>query len=230
MAAEKEKNSDFYGVMGPNCKLRMGFLKLKKWHPDRCSASANQKFVKEAKEKFQDIQQVYSVLSDANKRFLYDVGTCNSDDDVENFVVVAEVSFKQSIKVPQENVNEFWSWSISKTQREQPKKECQEWPEVAAGGTAGSGRSRLGMASRLEAYLLRYSTTSSCHIAASNSDGMDQESLKNFRRIRSETGTTRITETALLESTSDLAIQETKIESKAERGAGQNENLGVSSY
>ncbi|KAJ7951457.1 DnaJ domain containing protein [Quillaja saponaria] len=52
-----------------------------KWHPDRCSASGNSKFVEEAKKKFQAIQQAYSVLSDENKRFLYDVGVYDSDED-----------------------------------------------------------------------------------------------------------------------------------------------------
>lgn len=37
--------------------------------------------MEEAKKKFQTIQQAYSVLSDANKRFLYDVGAYDSDDD-----------------------------------------------------------------------------------------------------------------------------------------------------
>jgi curved DNA-binding protein CbpA len=37
--------------------------------------------VEEAKQKFQAIQQAYSVLSDSNKRFLYDVGVYDSDDD-----------------------------------------------------------------------------------------------------------------------------------------------------
>lgn len=87
MAAEEEKNSDFYGVMGlkKECtptELRNAYKKLAmKWHPDKCSASANPKYVEEAKKKFQDIQQAYSVLSDANKRFLYDVGVYDSDDD-----------------------------------------------------------------------------------------------------------------------------------------------------
>ncbi|CAA0816160.1 Chaperone DnaJ-domain superfamily protein [Striga hermonthica] len=53
-----------------------------KWHPDRCfSASGNPNYVEEAKKKFQAIQQAYSVLSDANKRFLYDVGVYDCDDD-----------------------------------------------------------------------------------------------------------------------------------------------------
>ncbi|KAH6781248.1 hypothetical protein C2S51_006541 [Perilla frutescens var. frutescens] len=87
MAAEEEKSIDFYAVMGlkKECtpaELRNAYKKLAmKWHPDRCSASANAKYVEEAKKKFQDIQQAYSVLSDANKRFLYDVGVYDSDDD-----------------------------------------------------------------------------------------------------------------------------------------------------
>ncbi|KAL8522641.1 hypothetical protein ACS0TY_012689 [Phlomoides rotata] len=80
--------SDFYAVLGlkKECTpvdLRNAYKKLAmKWHPDRCSASGNPE---EAKKKFQDVQQAYSVLSDANKRFLYDVGVYDeNDDDDEN--------------------------------------------------------------------------------------------------------------------------------------------------
>lgn len=52
-----------------------------RWHPDRCSALGKSEFIKEAKEKFQAIQEAYSILSDSNKRFLYDVGVYDSDDD-----------------------------------------------------------------------------------------------------------------------------------------------------
>lgn len=87
MAAEEEKGSDFYAVLGlkKECtatELRNAYKKLAlRWHPDRCSAFGNSKFVEEAKKKFQAIQEAYSVLSDANKRFLYDVGVYDSDDD-----------------------------------------------------------------------------------------------------------------------------------------------------
>ncbi|KAI3463202.1 hypothetical protein Pfo_019865 [Paulownia fortunei] len=87
MAAEEEKSDDFYAVLGlkKECtteELRNAYKKLAmKWHPDRCSASGNPKYVEEAKKKFQAIQQAYSVLSDANKRFLYDVGVYDCDDD-----------------------------------------------------------------------------------------------------------------------------------------------------
>ncbi|XP_002269039.1 uncharacterized protein LOC100251506 isoform X1 [Vitis vinifera] len=87
MAAGEEKSNDFYAVLGlkKECtasELRNAYKRLAlMWHPDRCSSSGNSKFVEEAKKKFQAIQEAYSVLSDANKRFLYDVGAYDSDDD-----------------------------------------------------------------------------------------------------------------------------------------------------
>ncbi|ONK66049.1 uncharacterized protein A4U43_C06F3640 [Asparagus officinalis] len=82
-----EGNGDFYAVLGlskecSDAELRNAYKKLAmRWHPDRCFASGNSKFVEEAKEKFQAIQEAYSVLSDSNRRFLYDVGVYDSDDD-----------------------------------------------------------------------------------------------------------------------------------------------------
>ncbi|CAI8607840.1 unnamed protein product [Vicia faba] len=90
MANEGNKSSDFYAVLGLNkectdSELRNAYKKLAmKWHPDRCSASGNVKFVEEAKKKFQAIQEAYSVLSDSNKRLMYDVGVYDNDDDDEN--------------------------------------------------------------------------------------------------------------------------------------------------
>ncbi|XP_027350071.1 dnaJ homolog subfamily B member 6-like isoform X3 [Abrus precatorius] len=79
----EKDNGDLYGVLGlehecTQSELKNAYKQLAlKWHPDRCSASG----VEEAKKKFQTIQHAYSVLSDANKRFLYDVGVYDSDDD-----------------------------------------------------------------------------------------------------------------------------------------------------
>lgn len=87
MAAAGEKNGDFYSVLGlkkecSDAELRNAYKKLAlRWHPDRCSATGKSEFVKEAKEKFQEIQEAYSILSDSNKRLLYDVGIYDSDDD-----------------------------------------------------------------------------------------------------------------------------------------------------
>ncbi|KAH6793296.1 Chaperone DnaJ-domain superfamily protein [Perilla frutescens var. hirtella] len=90
MAAAADKNNDFYAVLGlkkecTSTELRHAYKKLAlKWHPDRFSASGNPKYVDEAKKKFQTIQQAYSVLSDTNKRFLYDVGVYDCNDDEDN--------------------------------------------------------------------------------------------------------------------------------------------------
>ncbi|XP_041001251.1 dnaJ homolog subfamily B member 6-like [Juglans microcarpa x Juglans regia] len=89
MENQEDKSNDFYAVLGlkKECnasELRNAYKKLAlRWHPDRCSASGNSKFVEveDSKKKFQAIQQAYSVLSDANKRFLYDVGIYDSDDE-----------------------------------------------------------------------------------------------------------------------------------------------------
>ncbi|KAL9691102.1 hypothetical protein QQ045_011520 [Rhodiola kirilowii] len=81
---------DFYSVLGlkkecTEAELRRAYKKLAmRWHPDRCSANVNAVSVEEAKKKFQDIQEAYSVLSDPNKRFLYDVGVYDKEDDDEN--------------------------------------------------------------------------------------------------------------------------------------------------
>ncbi|XP_043704631.1 dnaJ homolog subfamily B member 6-like [Telopea speciosissima] len=87
MADGEEKSSDFYAVLGlkKECtatELKKAYKKLAlRWHPDRCSASGNSKHADEAKKNFQSIQEAYSVLSDSNKRFLYDLGAYDDDDD-----------------------------------------------------------------------------------------------------------------------------------------------------
>ncbi|RDY09542.1 DnaJ-like subfamily B member 6 [Mucuna pruriens] len=87
MANEGDKSNDFYTILGldkecTESDLKKAYKKLaKKWHPDRCSASGNSELVEEAKKKFQEIREAYSVLSDANKRLMYDVGVYDSDDD-----------------------------------------------------------------------------------------------------------------------------------------------------
>lgn len=86
----ERKSTDFYAVLGleKECTpsdLKSAYKKLAmRWHPDRCSASGNSKFVEEAKKKFQAIQEAYSVLSDETKRLLYDVGIYDNDDDENN--------------------------------------------------------------------------------------------------------------------------------------------------
>ncbi|XP_074268266.1 uncharacterized protein LOC141591730 isoform X2 [Silene latifolia] len=95
MSGEEQRNNnnnddDFYAILGlhKDCtqiELKSAYKKLAmRWHPDRCSSSGNSKFVEEAKKKFQAIQTAYSVLSDETKRFMYDVGVYDNDDDQNN--------------------------------------------------------------------------------------------------------------------------------------------------
>ncbi|CAN6172879.1 unnamed protein product [Urochloa humidicola] len=79
--------ADLYAVLGlskecTDAELRGAYRRLAMiWHPDRCSASGSSARVEEAKERFQEIQGAYSVLSDSNKRLLYDVGIYDCEDD-----------------------------------------------------------------------------------------------------------------------------------------------------
>ncbi|URE37059.1 DnaJ domain [Musa troglodytarum] len=98
MAADMDASGDFYSVLGlkkecSEAELRNAYKKLalvcaesRKWHPDKCSASGNEVRTKEAKQQFQEIQKAYAVLSDSNKRFLYDVGAYDKDDNKDEEV------------------------------------------------------------------------------------------------------------------------------------------------
>ncbi|KAM3194581.1 hypothetical protein ACQJBY_070940 [Aegilops geniculata] len=83
-------DADLYAVLGlkkecSDADLRLAYRRLAMaWHPDRCSASGSSARVEEAKERFQEIQSAYSVLSDSGKRLLYDVGVYDSDGDGRN--------------------------------------------------------------------------------------------------------------------------------------------------
>ncbi|XP_078156815.1 uncharacterized protein LOC144552694 [Carex rostrata] len=85
-----ERTGDLYNILGVNkyCsseELRLAYKRLAmRWHPDKCSSSSNSICMEQAKQKFQKIQGAYSVLSDSNKRFLYDVGAYDSDDEDSN--------------------------------------------------------------------------------------------------------------------------------------------------
>uniref|UniRef100_A0A0D9X8I8 J domain-containing protein n=1 Tax=Leersia perrieri TaxID=77586 RepID=A0A0D9X8I8_9ORYZ len=77
-----------YAVLGvatdcSDAELRTAYRKLAmKWHPDKCGAAGSSAGGAEAaKVRFQKIQGAYAVLSDPNKRILYDVGAYDSDGD-----------------------------------------------------------------------------------------------------------------------------------------------------
>uniref|UniRef100_A0A7N0RIK9 J domain-containing protein n=1 Tax=Kalanchoe fedtschenkoi TaxID=63787 RepID=A0A7N0RIK9_KALFE len=106
------KESDFYGVLGvkkecTEAQLRSAYKKLAlRWHPDRCSAGSNAKSVEEAKKKFQDIQEAYSVLSDSSKRFLYDLGVYDKEDDDENIEGMSDFLSEMAAMMQQNKPNE----------------------------------------------------------------------------------------------------------------------------
>lgn len=86
------KEDCFYSILGleKTCStsdVRCAYRKLaKKWHPDKLNAkdSAATDFgtaSEAAKSRFQSIQEAYSVLSDNNKRLMYDAGVYDDDDD-----------------------------------------------------------------------------------------------------------------------------------------------------
>ncbi|XP_010259397.1 PREDICTED: dnaJ homolog subfamily B member 3 isoform X1 [Nelumbo nucifera] len=78
---EREGGSDgscYYSVLGIRrdasfSEIRSAYRKLAlKWHPDRWTK--NPTVAGEAKRRFQQIQEAYSVLSDKGKRSMYDAG------------------------------------------------------------------------------------------------------------------------------------------------------------
>lgn len=83
----EEASVSYYNVLGVNLdssdqEIRRAYRNLAmKWHPDKWAKSPM--VLNEAKRKFQKIQEAYSVLSDRNKRTMYDAGLYNPHDDEE---------------------------------------------------------------------------------------------------------------------------------------------------
>ncbi|KAL3830801.1 hypothetical protein ACJIZ3_019603 [Penstemon smallii] len=82
----------YYDVLGVSNvssdeQIRRAYRKLAmQWHPDKWSRTPS--LLGKAKQKFQEIQEAYSVLSDGRKRQLYDAGlydTYEEEDEVEGF-------------------------------------------------------------------------------------------------------------------------------------------------
>ncbi|XVE92048.1 hypothetical protein REPUB_Repub01dG0063700 [Reevesia pubescens] len=89
MKAEQSLPS-YYNVLGVKVDastedIKRAYRKLAmQWHPDRWTRTPS--LLGEAKRKFQQIQEAYSVLSDQRKRTLYDAGLYDpEDEDDEGF-------------------------------------------------------------------------------------------------------------------------------------------------
>ncbi|KAL9277212.1 hypothetical protein ACSQ67_025220 [Phaseolus vulgaris] len=73
-----KEGSSYYNVLGVSSdsnveEIKRAYRKLAmQWHPDRWTNTPS--LLGEAKHKFQQIQEAYSVLSDSKKRTVYDAG------------------------------------------------------------------------------------------------------------------------------------------------------------
>ncbi|KAF3432198.1 hypothetical protein FNV43_RR26937 [Rhamnella rubrinervis] len=85
MDVDYKRLPSYYSVLGvgsnsSNEEIRRAYRKLAmKWHPDRWTRSPS--LLGEAKRKFQQIQEAYSVLSDQRKRTMYDAGLYDPEDE-----------------------------------------------------------------------------------------------------------------------------------------------------
>ncbi|KAG9142316.1 hypothetical protein Leryth_007732 [Lithospermum erythrorhizon] len=87
MEMDEAGGGSYYTILGVNSdssdeEIRRAYRKLAmKWHPDKWANSPT--LLNEAKRKFQQIQEAYSVLSDRNKRTMYAAGLYSPYDDEE---------------------------------------------------------------------------------------------------------------------------------------------------
>ncbi|KAI4313797.1 hypothetical protein L6164_026748 [Bauhinia variegata] len=86
MEPSKQGSSpSYYSILGINSDssvddVRRAYRKLAmQWHPDRWTRTPS--LLGEAKRKFQQIQEAYSVLSDHKKRTMYDAGLYDPEDE-----------------------------------------------------------------------------------------------------------------------------------------------------
>ncbi|CAI9095961.1 OLC1v1032008C1 [Oldenlandia corymbosa var. corymbosa] len=101
-----EGKASYYGILGvcenaSEEEIRRAYRKLAmQWHPDRWTKTPY--LLGEAKRKFQEIQEAYSVLSDKRKRIMYDTGLFDpNEEEDEGFS-----DFLQEMMSLMENVRE----------------------------------------------------------------------------------------------------------------------------
>ncbi|KAF8390055.1 hypothetical protein HHK36_024576 [Tetracentron sinense] len=80
-----QPSRSYYSILGVHggssfAEIRSSYRKLAmQWHPDRWARTPSH--LGEAKRKFQQIQEAYSVLSDQRKRAMYDAGFYDPDEE-----------------------------------------------------------------------------------------------------------------------------------------------------
>ncbi|CAN4121695.1 unnamed protein product [Withania somnifera] len=85
MEFQERLPNSYYSVLGVNVdssdeEIRRAYRKLAmQWHPDKWTRTPS--LLGEAKRKFQQIQEAYSVLSDQKKRMMYDTGLYDPEED-----------------------------------------------------------------------------------------------------------------------------------------------------
>lgn len=127
MGSNQESPSpSYYGVLGVSVdssdeQIRRAYRKLAmQWHPDKWTK--NPSLLGNAKRKFQQIQEAYSVLSDQKKRSMYDVGLYDPyDEEDEGFADFMQEmsSLMKNVKKEEKSYtfgeiqNMFWEMAAS---------------------------------------------------------------------------------------------------------------------
>ncbi|KAG6467057.1 dnaJ homolog subfamily B member 6-like [Zingiber officinale] len=161
MSGGDVKIGDFYEVLGlrkecSEAEVRNAYRKLAmKWHPDKCSASGSTQSKEEAKEKFQEIQNAYSVLSDSNKRFLYDVGVYDKEDDNDEYgmgdflgEIVQMMSQTKPVTSSDDSLEELQKMFVEMFQDDLDPGLCGPWTHSTNARDNSTSRSGMQFANR----------------------------------------------------------------------------------
>lgn len=112
LEVEDAGRSCYYAILGVRrnasaSEIRSSYMKqARKWHPDKWTKDPS--VAGEVKQRFQRIQEAYSVLSDNNKRSLYDIGLYNPyEEEEEGFGDFVEEMMKMMDKVRPEKEDTF---------------------------------------------------------------------------------------------------------------------------
>ncbi|XP_059655398.1 uncharacterized protein LOC132302528 isoform X2 [Cornus florida] len=161
-----ERSPSYYTILGvpthsPDDEIRHAYRKLAmQWHPDKWTRAPS--LLGEAKRKFQQIQEAYSVLSDRRKRTIYDAGLYDpheeEDEDFSDFLKEM-VSLMDQVRKENKcySMEELQSMFMEMSQGfEFPKWSDSQWPtyettQLFCGPSVGDGYGRTSKRARSEA-------------------------------------------------------------------------------